>query len=168
MVAANLAERKDTFVLYVPNVTSWLNGGHPFALNAVTGLYDQPEATQELLNFLQHFHQSSVLNDMKLGTKHRLPDGTTLDAGTSFANLLQSGIKSKGNATAAFAALLDELAACRSHRVVVALDMVNGLYADTAYHDTESQRLNATQFTLMRELATFAEGKRSLVGLCVC
>jgi hypothetical protein len=41
--------------------------------------------------------------------------------------------------------------------------MVNGLYAKSGYHDTESQPIYGQQMTLLNALLDFAEGQRQLV-----
>ena len=60
--------------------------------------------------------------------------------------------------------LLDRVA---SHKTLLVLDMVNGLYTQSGYHDTESQPIQGQQLTLLKGLGDFFDGKRVLVSAVV-
>lgn len=140
-------KQKDYIVAYLPMILWHLGGEMPYTRNKETGLFDQAKATME---FLKYF---SVLN------------GDNLDKVQGLKELVDFGCKTPENALKSFDALLKELASTKHQKVLFALDMFNGYFADTFYRDEEANILSADKFTLFSKLKDLAKSPALNNGL---
>lgn len=87
-------------------MTTWINGSTRFAYDASTQLYEQPEATQQFLQFLLKWNQT-LLQDKPVAL--RQPKTIGMTEVKDLQGLLQLGAKEQRSATAVFEVLVQEL-----------------------------------------------------------
>lgn len=141
-------------VVYVPQITSWLSGVHPFKFNSQTNLYDQPTATAEYLQFLLNFNEKTlkginIVDDVIIDDFNY--KSNTLNA------LIMKGIENPELSTLILENTLKILNNNNSNKTLYAIDMFNGFHIKTKYRNTESNPIYADQLSLMALLNDYSE-----------
>ena len=93
----------------------WLFGKFPFALNAKTNLYEQPEAASHYLAKLAQLN-GKAFTAAPLSRDYTLSEKMTLSAGkNNMAELVKAGADDAKLSTAVFDGLLHELAESKTY-----------------------------------------------------
>ncbi|KAJ3124565.1 37S ribosomal protein S23 mitochondrial [Nowakowskiella sp. JEL0407] len=140
-------QKLNWIVIYIPQATYINSGFEPFTKRTDADLYDQPEYCRKILKSVLKFN-GDAFSDINVKTTIELGNGDieTLD------DLINHGIDHIGDSVKVVEILFTELSLENPDRppVLVAIDQIDALYSETAYHDTESKIIDADKFSFMK------------------
>ncbi|KAG8684321.1 37S ribosomal protein S23 mitochondrial [Ceratobasidium sp. 394] len=164
--AANYAAVKKWVVLYVPRAISWVDSTTPYAYDARTRTFQQPElALQTLGQFVEANAEILRSSDTKIATDIQNERLGNFSAGTPLSKLLDMGLKDQSLATEVLQVTLRVLSEQTKYPVLIAVDDFQALFCMSKYRDPQYELIFAHHLTLTRIILEYASGERILVCL---
>ncbi|KAI8582119.1 hypothetical protein K450DRAFT_229100 [Umbelopsis ramanniana AG] len=155
--AVSFALSRKWLVIYIPTASVYTNGSSSYAPIQGSNQFEQPALASSLLQKIKNVNDH-ILKEILLTKDYHIDRHSALK-GTSLSKLLDIGIKDQYTAQKVFEVLLEE-AGNTSTPTLLAVDEINALYTKTAYHDTDSQVLDAHRLRLPRTILDYFAGNK--------
>lgn len=161
--AANYAASNKWVVLYAPRVINWVDSTTPYAYDARTQTFQQPELASQILDqFIQANSQILRSPNTQLAKEIQNERLGTFAKGAPLSSLLDVGLKDKSLATEVLEVTLKVLGEQSKHPVLLAIDDFQALFCMSRYRDPQYQLIFAHHLSLPRLMLEYAVGKRVL------
>ncbi|KAJ1570035.1 37S ribosomal protein S23 mitochondrial, partial [Nowakowskiella sp. JEL0078] len=137
-------------IIYIPKASEIISGTEPYAKRGNEEIWDQWTVSHNVLQSIKLFNEN-ILSQVNLSKPVEI--GETI--AKTLQDLVDIGTDGTSHSIQALNVFFEELAqGDKSTRppVLLAIDQINSLYADTAYHDTESRVIHASKFSFIKSM----------------